>query len=503
MGANLFDKLVKTRRLPTPSATALNILQVADRDDVSLAEVAEAVAADPAISARILKFANSAELGASSQITTVRQAVTRLGLRAIKVTALSFSLMNERESAKCPGFDPDLFWANSLATAVATRMLIPAKSATSPDEGFVGGLLSRLGRLVFAVGAPQEYAGVLAKAGSILETTVKEEREVLGTDHLEMAGALLERWKLPAVLVKAIGGNADEIDSGGAEVACLAKAIAAGKQVGDCLCGAPTSAEAILRHADSGLQLPADEEALEPWLEQVREAFREMAKSMSVSLADVPDQFELQSRAADLIAELSIGGEVEVQTMQAQNRVLEQRATTDALTGINNRAAFDSRLASEIERSRRYGRPFALLILDVDHFKRFNDTYGHLVGDDVLKLVSQACSDTIRTADFVARYGGEEFAVIAPEIDLKQAAMFAERLRKAVEGRTYAYNGQSLNVTVSIGVAAVNSECHTIEAKPIIRVADAALYQAKQSGRNRCCFADLTRPKVTDAVQPA
>ncbi|MCZ6815540.1 MAG: GGDEF domain-containing protein, partial [Planctomycetota bacterium] len=242
--------------------------------------------------------------------------------------------------------------------------------------------------------------------------------------------------------------------------------------------------------------------ALGPWLEQVREVFRETAQSMSVSLSDVPDPYELQSRAADLIAELSIVGEAENQAMLAQNRVLEQKATTDTLTGLNNRAAFDARLESEIERLRRYGRPFALLMLDVDHFKRFNDTYGHLVGDDVLKLVARACSDIVRTADFAARYGGEEFAVIAPEIDSKQAALFAERLRAAIEGRTYDYNGQSLNVTVSIGVAAVSSECQTFESKPIIHVADAALYQAKKSGRNRCCCAALTKRTSPDAVQP-
>ena len=125
MHATLFNKLVKTRRLPTPSATALNILEMADREDASLVEVADVMAADPAISSRILKFANSADFGASGEITTLRQAVTRLGLRAIKVTALSFSLMNERDSAQCPGFDPNLFWANSLANAVATKMLIP------------------------------------------------------------------------------------------------------------------------------------------------------------------------------------------------------------------------------------------------------------------------------------------------------------------------------------------------------------------------------------------
>ncbi|MCZ6697919.1 MAG: GGDEF domain-containing protein [Planctomycetota bacterium] len=502
MHATLFNKLVKTRRLPTPSATALNILEMADREDASLVEVADVMAADPAISSRILKFANSADFGASGEITTLRQAVTRLGLRAIKVTALSFSLMNERDSAQCPGFDPNLFWANSLANAVATKMLIPNGSAANPEEGFVGGLLSRLGKLVFAVGAPEEYAVVLAKAGSVLETTVEDEHEALGTDHVEIACALFERWKLPAVFIKAIRGNSDEVEAAGAEVSCLAKAIAAGQQIGDCLCGVPTSAEAILRHADAGLQLPADKEALGPWLEQVREVFRETAQSMSVSLSDVPDPYELQSRAADLIAELSIVGEAENQAMLAQNRVLEQKATTDTLTGLNNRAAFDARLESEIERLRRYGRPFALLMLDVDHFKRFNDTYGHLVGDDVLKLVARACSDIVRTADFAARYGGEEFAVIAPEIDSKQAALFAERLRAAIEGRTYDYNGQSLNVTVSIGVAAVSSECQTFESKPIIHAADAALYQAKKSGRNRCCCAALTKRTSPDAVQP-
>ncbi len=485
LGSALFQKLLKTRRLPTPSATALRILEMADQEDCSFVDIANVISSDPAMSARILKFANSAELGAVDEITTVQPAVMRMGLRAVKVTALSFSLMSERDSEKCPGFDANLFWAHSLATAVAARALIDQQAPVTSDEAFVAGLLSRIGKLVFAVGAPEQYAIVLKTAGSVLDTTLESERAVLDTDHVEIGGALLAGWKVPQLLVDAMRQDADAED---AKAVCLGRAIAAAHIVADHLCGLTPDATPLLSLGADGLAVPSDETTLGEWIELIEQIFRDVAGGMSVSLDELPDRFELQSRAADLITELSITGEAESQTIQAENRTLLQRATTDPLTGLHNRAAFDQRLKDEIERNVRYGRPFTLIMLDVDHFKAFNDTHGHLVGDGVLKLVARTCRDAARDVDFTARYGGEEFAIIAPETGLKPSAVLAERVRREIEGRRYEHEGAQLRITASLGVAAVENATDGITAARVIKAADAALYEAKRSGRNRCCF---------------
>jgi diguanylate cyclase len=140
----------------------------------------------------------------------------------------------------------------------------------------------------------------------------------------------------------------------------------------------------------------------------------------------------------------------------------------------------------------------ALVILDVDHFKKVNDTHGHPVGDGVLKMVAAACQRTARNVDFVARYGGEEFVVIAPETDLRQSAVLAERLRTAIEADEYQNGDTKVKVTASLGVTAMNADGESVQPTVLIKVADQALYQAKQTGRNRICFAKLGKTSVVE-----
>jgi two-component system cell cycle response regulator len=163
-----------------------------------------------------------------------------------------------------------------------------------------------------------------------------------------------------------------------------------------------------------------------------------------------------------------------------------QLSITDGLTGIYNYRHFCERLEQEISRSRRYHLPIGLLLIDIDRFKDFNDRYGHLLGDEVLKAVAGAVRSNTRDVDLVARYGGEEFCVILQEIGGQVIAAYAERIRAAVAAvRIDAPGGESRGVTVSVG-AAVGQDGDP-EAHEFIRRADTALYRAKESGRDRVC----------------
>ena len=172
------------------------------------------------------------------------------------------------------------------------------------------------------------------------------------------------------------------------------------------------------------------------------------------------------------------------QLLESQKRLaetfvqLEHLATQDALTGLNNRGAFDNRLATEFSRSRRYQLPLSLLLLDVDHFKLFNDDYGHPAGDTALQQVAELLNENSRPSDFVARYGGEEFAVILVNTPRKGALITADRIREIVEKS----NWKERLVTVSIGVAELSLE-HPDQAA-FVAEADQALYLAKAAGRN-------------------
>jgi diguanylate cyclase (GGDEF)-like protein len=173
----------------------------------------------------------------------------------------------------------------------------------------------------------------------------------------------------------------------------------------------------------------------------------------------------------------------------------EDLATRDGLTGLYNHRVFQEHLKAELDRLVRYKRPFSVVLLDIDHFKQFNDTYGHQTGDVVLRSVAQSLRSSCRATDAVFRYGGEEFCAILPETSLKEAALFARRLNAAVRDRAVATQHGDLRVTVSVGVAQAGGE--TAAADAVVEAADKAMYHAKQTGRDRVSL--YREGKIVDA----
>lgn len=170
-------------------------------------------------------------------------------------------------------------------------------------------------------------------------------------------------------------------------------------------------------------------------------------------------------------------------------RKLYESSTRDALTGAYNRLHFEERLRAEVAYAIRHRTQASLLIIDLDHFKRVNDTYGHPAGDAVLKRACEACARALRTEDVFARFGGEEFAVVLRGIDLKGAARLGERLRQAVSAEVVEHEGHRIQVTLSAGAASIAC-CRSPSAEELISIADRRLYAAKQAGRNRVAVED-------------
>ncbi len=165
---------------------------------------------------------------------------------------------------------------------------------------------------------------------------------------------------------------------------------------------------------------------------------------------------------------------------------VRELAIKDGLTGLFTHRAFQTRVEEEILRSARSKISFSLIMSDIDHFKSYNDTYGHQAGDVVLKAVAQALSENVRDVDFTARYGGEEFAIILTGVGKAQAAAAAEHIRKSIESRQFSFNGTATKVTASFGVAEFPGEAAI--SSQLVRAADERLYQAKKSGRNRVVY---------------
>ena len=193
------------------------------------------------------------------------------------------------------------------------------------------------------------------------------------------------------------------------------------------------------------------------------------------AMAELNHQLEVQLQ----------GSAAEVARLRNHLEDLKHEASTDALTQLANRKLFDQSLQLAMREADTSGAPLGLLMIDIDYFKQFNDTYGHLLGDQILKLVARTLAETVQSKDTAARYGGEEFGVILPETTLEQAVALAETIRTQVAGKrvTNRRTGQVLGqVTLSAGVAAYGSK---EDADTLVHRADEALYLAKRDGRNR------------------
>lgn len=197
-----------------------------------------------------------------------------------------------------------------------------------------------------------------------------------------------------------------------------------------------------------------------------------------------------RKRAEQQIKDYTVILEFQKSQLEQTNRELESLATTDGLTNLKNRRTFSAKLADEHARAMRYHPPLSLLLLDVDHFKEFNDTFGHLAGDAVLRSVASALEHTARDTDLTARYGGEEFALILPQTDEAGAMVIAERIRTALDGRSWDLRP----ITVSIGVCTLSLATPTPES--MVACADRALYRSKETGRNRATHGNFAAPPV-------
>jgi len=220
-----------------------------------------------------------------------------------------------------------------------------------------------------------------------------------------------------------------------------------------------------------------------------RELAPEQISALEVLSRQVVAQFELRRTARELREQIA-NREVYLdqlenyrQQLERDNLELQRASLTDALTRIGNRAALDQRLDEEIVRARRYGTALSLLLADVDHFKHYNDSWGHPAGDVVLQEVARLLQGRARGSDFVARYGGEEFAVVLPATGPDNALNVAGQFRRAIEDAAFAHR----RITISAGIATLDHSA--ADRASLLKAADGALYAAKRGGRNRVVHA--------------
>jgi len=500
MAESLLKKFKRTNRLPSPPGTALQILRLCQEEETSVSDMASTLAADPALSMRLLKYANSALIGYSKEITNVRDAVLVLGMKSVRMMALSFSLITTNDKRACQGFDYGRYWSHSVACAVAARELAKLTRQAAPEEAFAVGLLAHIGKLFFAVCIPEKYAGILEAAGGLMKDTTPYENKFFDTDYYNLGADLIKEWGIPQRLADAVryqrSYNQLQLDS---EVKALASLTNSGINIA-AIMDVPHDDQINSPYWETLEQsgLFNSQEHLQEIIDKIRNEFHELADVLSLEKEIINNAEDIQAEAGEVLGELSLTTQLKSEAIEKENQGLMKKALTDALTGIANRAALDKHLKHAWSEALRRKQPIGVIMLDVDLFKKFNDNYGHHVGDLVLKGVAQAITRTVRNVDFVARYGGEEFTVILNNADRMTAAHICVKIRKAVESSVIECEGKQYRVTVSIGSAIMPMPSKNISPQQLLELADQQLYASKNKGRN-CCSMKQYSPQFQPA----
>lgn len=484
MSNELLDRVLQSPRLPSLPTIALEVIDLVQQQDVNIKHIAHTIQHDPALSSKILKTVNSSFYGQSYSISTVSHALVVLGLNSVKTLALGFSLVGNLQESGGDLFDHVTYWRRSLYSATAAKTLSNHAGIVQQEECFLGGLLQDMGMVAMSQTLAAEYAVLLRKADIDHAALRQLELEAFGIDHAEVGGALADSWKLPPLLSAPVRYH-ENPDAAPEEVQQLVRCIALGNRVADIFMSEEGDGDALNTYygqAEQWFGLHRDQ--AEPLLKGIHLQTKEMGRLFDLPTGHLGNPDEILAQANEALMNITLQAQQQTNQLQEQNQKLVDEANTDSLTGIANRRAFDTSV------NERFGQatldaPVAVLFMDVDHFKKFNDTHGHAVGDRVLVQFARTLQEAVGDRGEVFRYGGEEFAVVCPAADRKAAATIAEEARQAVEGKARVEDdeGQELSITCSIGVA-THDGTHFASAEQLVKAADQGVYAAKAAGRN-------------------
>ncbi len=483
--------------LPSPPNIVVRILEAVQDDDSCFAELGKIISADPSLTAKLLRVANSSMYGFGGRVKSIENALAILGINTLKNIALSFIIVRKLQGDSSSAFDFEYFWKRSVTAAVAARMLAPLANYDS-DDIFVSGLLQDIGVLVFFQHCTDTYMEVLTLKNSTETPGHLIERQLLGLCHAELGGALLKGWGLPesiylplfyhhredcapdrhrvAVDILNLAGKISAVyhsSQSRNNVADVYRALTddyglAEKDIKDLIDAVATRSNEVLSFFD----MPGGD--ITPLSEMLQEANQELGKLNCSYEQLVMDLKQAKDESIKYVGKL----------LDA-NKKYRELAYRDELTGLYNNRYFQEVMDKELERARRYEHALSLLFFDIDCFKQINDNFGHLAGDVVLRRLAEQILQIMRGSDIVVRYGGDEFAVIMPETGREGIEIFAERIRRGIEEMTIPVDQAQLQVSISVGGATFKGKNPQVDKMTMLSAADKAIYQAKRAGRNR------------------
>ncbi len=480
----LVERVLNSPQLPSLPAIALDIIRLVQEDEVNVDKIAQTISLDPALSSKMLETVNSSFYGLPKSVGSLQQAVIVLGLNSVKTLALGFTLVSNLTSAGGDNFDHMAFWRRSLFSATAAKELCDRLHIVQAEEVFMASLLQDVGVLALAQVLGPEYAKIIRQTGGDHGKLSAAEREALGGDHTEIGAALAESWSLPPLLVESIRLH-ERPDEAPENMASLIKTVSAGAFAAE-LIESPDDAERVAAfHRVAKQWFELEENDVEQLIRAVFKQANETQRLFNLPAGDLGYPDDILSRANRTLESVSLGFAKENHELKQANEELRQHASVDPVTGLSNRRRFDERLDEAFLTSDAQS-PLSVIFIDLDGFKKVNDTHGHHAGDTLLKSISLAMTASVGDRGEVYRYGGDEFTLICNGLGRTEAALLGETLRVCIEQaacRVSDDHALSVSLTASIGVACYEGSVFK-RPEQLVKAADKAAYAAKGGGRN-------------------
>jgi diguanylate cyclase (GGDEF)-like protein len=484
-----YDDLVKGDfQLPSLPEVAMRILDAVKQDEFT---------------AKILKMANSSFYGLTQKVSTIEKAISILGSTALKNVALSFVISREFRKNASIGFDFDYFWKRAVTAAIAAD-LTGKRVSSKNDDLFVAGLLMDIGVIIMYMTRPEEYLHVLYERKLSDFPVEAIEKTFFGIDHARVSAEVLKKWGLPETVFSPVANHHEArlMTEAGKKMAEL---LSIADRISSAYHGSRKNYKVQSIKESLGKHYGLSEKETERLIDDVAEKSLEVFAFFEIQSGDMKPYSQILQEANEELGRLVFSyeqllmnfkeekerAEALARELREKNELLRNLSVRDGLTGLFNHKYLQEFLDQELFRGIRYRRPFSLIMFDLDHFKKINDSYGHRTGDIVLQKIGESILSLIRKNDVAARYGGEEFAIVLPETDLKGGLVIAERIRKAIEQLAIPADKNTIKVTVSMGVSAYQPEAKKKSKAQLIDAADSAMYQAKQTGRNKLGIANL------------
>ncbi|MEE4255124.1 MAG: GGDEF domain-containing protein [Desulfuromusa sp.] len=497
MRASQIHKLIENEiSLPSPPAIAVQILNAVQKEDGALRELVKIISADPALTGKMLKIANSGFYALKNEVTTIDRALSVLGTNVIKNIALSFVIATDLRGEDQSSFDFDNFWRRSVTSAVAAELLTQ-QLALKNDDIFVTALLHDIGMLVIFMHKRDGYSQ-LVQSSILSEKSLQDlEQQKYSFNHQQVGSILINKWGLPNSISEPIGHhhNPELATEKNAEVTQI---LYFSDLISAIYNGESSSEKVRTLHEELAGKFSLETEQIRSLLDDVAAKSVGIMATFAIDPKDMKPYSQMLQEANEELGRLNLSYEqLVIELKQAKERSdqlfrelqdanlrLKDLVYMDALTGLYNHRFCQESLNNELSRARRHCSSFSIIIFDIDFFKVVNDTHGHPAGDQVLINIAREIKKTVRPCDVVARYGGEEFMVILPETDITGVKVLAARIRNRIEGLITNVENNQIMVTISLGGTTFNPEFTEISKDDLIQTADRGLYMSKNNGRN-------------------